>query len=188
MDFLICNRQESVFPQAAKKISQGKPTEKWVIFIRTGKPCRSSSIQGAPAGKGSPHDFAWIMLHCNRNSLNLSKASQFGSTLAGGSPFEGLCIGSSVRAWTRGVSFFGSGVPFWVPRRHVVVFSAQMRKIFPFGVLREVLSVHIVLSKLSLICKSPGRALQTSGERGLTPLKPAPNRNILHIRAHFPTR
>ena len=69
-----------------------------------------------------------------------------------------------------------------------VVFSARMRKIFPFGVLREVLSVHIVLSKLSLICKSPGRALQTSGERGLTPLKPAPNRNILHIRAHFPTR
>ena len=35
------------------------------------------------------------MLHCNRNSLNLSKASQFGSTLAGGSPFEGLCIVSA---------------------------------------------------------------------------------------------
>ena len=103
-------------------------------------------------------------------------------------PPEGLCVGSSVRAWTRGVSFFGSGVPFRVPRRHVVVFSAQMCKIFPFGVPRGVLSVHIALSKLPLICKSPGRALQTSGERGLTLLKPAPNRNILHIRAHFPTR
>ena len=78
--------------------------------------------------------------------------------------------------------------PFWVPRRHVVVFSVQMRKIFPFGVPRGVLSVHTALSKLSLICKSPGRALQASGEQGLTSLKPAPNRNILHIRAHFPTR
>ena len=112
-----------IFP-GRKKVSQGKPTEKWVVFIRTGKPCRSSSIQGAPAGKGSPHDSAWIMLHCNRNSLNLSKASQFGSTLAGRRPFEGLCIGSSVRAWIRGASFFWLGRPFWVSRRHVVVFSA----------------------------------------------------------------
>ena len=63
-----------------------------------------------------------------------------------------------------------------------------MRKKFPFGVPRGVLSVHIALSKLSLVCKSPGRALQASGEQGLTPLEPAPNRNILHIRDHFPTR
>ena len=103
-------------------------------------------------------------------------------------PHKGPCVGSSLRAWVRGESFFGSGVPFRVPRRHVVVFSARMRKIFPFGAPRGVLSVHIELSKLSLICKSPGRALQASGEQGLTLLQPAPNRNILHIRAHFPTR
>ena len=38
-------------------------------------------------GKGSPHDSAWIMLLSTRTSLNLSKASQFGSTLADGHPF-----------------------------------------------------------------------------------------------------
>ena len=128
------------------------------------------------------------MLHCARNSLNLSKASQFGSSLAARRPLEGLCIGSSLRAWIRGALAFGSGVPFRVPRRHVVVFSVQMRKIFPFGVPRGVLAIHSAPSMLSLICKSPGRALQALGERGLTPLGPAPNRNILCISARFSTR
>ena len=73
-------------------------------------------------------------------------------------------------------------------RRHVVVFSAQMRKIFPFGVPRGALAIHVAPSKLSPICKSPGRALQVSGERGSAPFQPAPNRNILRIRARFPTR
>ena len=36
----------------------------------------------ATAGKGSPHDSAWIMFLRACGSLNLSKASQFGSTLA----------------------------------------------------------------------------------------------------------
>ena len=71
-----------------KKVIQGKPTEKWVVFIRAGKPCCPSSIQGASAGKGSPRDSAWIMFHRTRNSLNLSKASQFGSTLAGRRPIR----------------------------------------------------------------------------------------------------
>ena len=70
-----------------KKVSQGKPTEKWVVFIKTGKPCRPSSIQVPPAGKGSPHDSAWIVLLCARGPLNLSKALLFGSTFAGGCPF-----------------------------------------------------------------------------------------------------
>ena len=39
-----------------------------------------------PAGKGSPHDSAWIMFLPIWDPLNLSKASQFGSTLAGGRP------------------------------------------------------------------------------------------------------
>ena len=86
----------------------------------------------------------------------------------------------------RGVLWLGR--PFSGSSAACCRFSARMRKIFLFGVPRGVLSVHIALSKLPLICKSPGRALQTSGERGLTLLKPAPNRNILHIRAHFPTR
>ena len=94
------------FPRSQKS-KPGQTHRKVGRFIRAGKLCRPSSIQGAPAGKGSPHDSAWIMLHCTRNSLNLSKASQFGSTLAGGRPFEGLCIGSSVRAWVRGASSLG---------------------------------------------------------------------------------
>ena len=74
-----------IFP-GRKKVSQGKPTEKWVVFIRAGKHCRPSSIQGPPVGKGSPHDSAWIMLLCACDSLDLSKASQFGSALAGRCP------------------------------------------------------------------------------------------------------
>ena len=77
---------------------------------------------------------------------------------------------------------------FWVSRRHVVVFSARMRKIFPFGVPRGALTVHIAPSKVPLTCKSPGRALQVSGERVSVPFQPAPNGNILRIRARFPTR
>ena len=73
-------------------------------------------------------------------------------------------------------------------RRHVVVFSAQMRKIFPFGVPRGALAIHVAPSKLSPICKSPGRVLRVSGERESPPFKPAPNGNILRIRARFPTR
>ena len=71
---------------------------------------------------------------------------------------------------------------------YVVVFPARMRKIFPFGVPWKALAVHIVPSKLSSICKSPGRALQVPDERGSTPLLPTPNGNILRISARFPTR
>ena len=100
-------------------------------------------------------------------------------------PPEGLCVGSSVRAWTRGVSFFWLGRPFSGSSAACCRFSARMRKIFPFGVPRGVLSVHIALSRLSPICKSPGRALQASGERGLTLLQPAPNRNIFAYSRPF---
>ena len=82
----------------------------------------------------------------------------------------------------------GASVSFLIQRRHVVVFSVQMRKIFPFGVPRGVLAIHSAPSMLSPICKNPGRALQVSGERGSVPFQPAPNRNILHICARFPTR
>ena len=44
--------------------------------------------KGAPAGKGSPHDSAWIMLLPACDSLNLSKASQFGSTLVDERPLR----------------------------------------------------------------------------------------------------
>ena len=143
---------------------------------------------GAPAGKGSPHDSAWIMLHCTRNSLNLSKASQFGSTLAGERPLRVCTSGfRHARLGPRRVGFWFRRL-FWVSRRHVVVFSARMRKIFPFGVPRGALAVHGAPSKLSPICKSPGRALRVSGERGSAPFQPAPNGNILRIRARFPTR
>ena len=176
-----------IFP-GRKKVSQGKPTEKRVVFIRAGKPCRPSSIRGPPADRGSPHDSAWIMLHCNRNSLNLSKASQFGSTLVGGRPLR-VCV-SGVRC------ALGFVACWLLARVSLFGFLGGMLSFFPpecakysrSGHLGGVLSVHIALSKLSPICKSPGRALQASGERGLTPLKPAPNRNILRIRAHFPTR
>ncbi len=143
---------------------------------------------GAPAGKGSPHDSAWIMLHCTRNSLNLSKASQFGSTLAGERPLRVCTSGfRHARLGPRRVGFWFRRL-FWVSRRHVVVFSARMRKIFPFGVPRGALTVHGAPSKLSPICKSPGRALRVSGERESPPFQPAPNGNILRIRARFPAR
>ena len=67
-----------------KKVSQGKPTEKWVVFIRAGKPCRPSSIQGPPVGKGSPHDSAWIGPSFACGLIDLSRAWQFCSLLAGG--------------------------------------------------------------------------------------------------------
>ena len=70
-----------------KKVSHGKPTEKWAIFIKAGKLCCPSAIQGTPIGKGSPYDSAWTILLCARGPLNLSKALLFGSTLAGGCPF-----------------------------------------------------------------------------------------------------
>ena len=82
-----------IFP-GRKKVSQGKPTEKWVVFIRAGKPCRPSSIQGAPAGKGSPHDSAWIGPSFACGLIDLSRASQFGSTLVGNRRLGGLCLGS----------------------------------------------------------------------------------------------
>ncbi len=82
----------------------------------------------------------------------------------------------------------GSDVPFWVSRRHVVVFSVQMRKIFPFGVPRGALADHIAPSKLFPIRKSPGCALQASDERESMTLQPTPNGNILHICACFLTR
>ena len=82
----------------------------------------------------------------------------------------------------------GSDVPFWVSRRHVVVFSVQMRKIFPFGVPRGALADHIAPSKLFPIRKSPGRALQASDERESMTLQPTPNGNILHICACFLAR
>ena len=49
-----------------------------IIAIR----CEEMSVD-----KGSPHDSAWIMLLFTRAPLNLSKASQLGSTLADGHPF-----------------------------------------------------------------------------------------------------
>ena len=192
-----------------KKVSHGKPTEKWVIFIKTGKLCCSSAIQGTPIGKGPSHDSARTMLLCARGPLNLSKALLFGSTLAGGCPFAsfpslergtGVCSDSSIRRTplrvcvleilcvSRFAARRGSDVPFWVSRRHVVVFSARMRKIFPFGVPRGALADHIAPSKLFPIRKSPGRALQASDERESMTLQPTPNGNILHICACFLTR
>ena len=166
-------------------------------------------VPGASAGKGSPHDSAWIMPLRTWSPLNLSKASQFGSTLTSRRPpcrfFPiwgrrfvpihslgwwvplGVCM-SEILCVSRFAARRGSDVPFWVFRRHVVVFSARMRKIFPFGVPRGALTVHGAPSKVLLTCKSPGRALRVSGERGSAPFQPAPNRNILRIRARFPTR
>ena len=94
-----------------KKVSQGKPTEKRVIFIRTGKPCRPLAIREPPAGKGSPHDSAWIVLLCARGPLNLSKASRFGSTLAGGRPLRVCASGVRCALGFAARRFFGSGVP-----------------------------------------------------------------------------
>ena len=51
-------------------------------------------VAQASAGKGSPHDSAWIMILRACVSLNLSKASQFGSALADGCPFRRLLAGS----------------------------------------------------------------------------------------------
>ena len=51
-------------------------------------------IAKTAAGKGSPHDSAWIMFLCVRNSFSLSRASQFGSTLVGNRRLGGLCLGS----------------------------------------------------------------------------------------------
>ena len=91
VDFPLCRRKKIGISPGRKKVSQGKPTEKRVVFIRARKLCRLSAIQGAPAGKGSPHDSAWIMLLLACCPLNLSKASQFGSTLAGERPLR-VCM------------------------------------------------------------------------------------------------
>ena len=82
----------------------------------------------------------------------------------------------------------GASVSFLIPRRHVVSFFAQMRKIFPFGVPRGAFADRLASFETKRTRKSPGRALQAPGEQGLAPPLPTPNGNILRISARFPTR
>ena len=84
-----------IFP-GRKKVSQGKPTEKRVVFIRAGKPCRPSSIQGAPADKGLAS-----RLRLDNASLHPQLAQLIQSVAVRLDPcrralFEGLCFASSV--------------------------------------------------------------------------------------------
>ena len=48
--FSVLLSKISVSP-GRKKVNLGKPTEKWVIFIRTGKPCRLSAFRGHPPAR-----------------------------------------------------------------------------------------------------------------------------------------
>ena len=119
-------------------ISKKKIHRKVGRFYQVGKILSSfGNLRGAPAGKGSPHDPAWIMLLLACCPLSLSKASQFGSPLLAGA-FEGLCVGSSLCAWVRGASFFGSGVPFELLDGMLSFFSARKRQNRRFGAGREV--------------------------------------------------
>ncbi len=106
-----------------------KSTEKWVVFIKARKLCSPTAIRRLFAGKGSPRNSAWIMSLCACDSRNLSKALQFGSTLAGMCPRGSACreFGACNRAC--GVSTLGSDIPFWVSRRHVVVFPSENAQI-----------------------------------------------------------
>ena len=51
-----------VFPGRIK-VSHGKPTEKWVVFIRAGKLCRSSALGGGIVEKGGGGAFCQQFRH-----------------------------------------------------------------------------------------------------------------------------
>ena len=93
-----------------------------------------------------------------------------------------------MRAWVRGAAFFGSGVPFRVPRRHVVVFSARKRQNRRFGAGGEGDAAFEFAKRFSRPGLSLGAMVLKDPKPPHLCLRPAPNRNILHIRAHFPTR
>ena len=79
------------------------------------------------------------MLHCARNSLNLSKASQFGSTLAGRRPIR-VCA-SEVRCVLGFAArcFFGAGVTFGFLGGMLSFFPPKCAKYFRSGYLGEYL-------------------------------------------------
>ncbi len=78
--------------------------------------------------------------------------------------------------------------PRLVLQQHVVVFSSQMRKIFPFGAPRKAFADRTAPLETKRTHKSPGRASQAPRGRRPVTLQPTPNSNILHICSHFPTR
>ena len=55
------------------------------------------TLESMPGGKGLPHDSAWIMLLLACGSLNLSKASQFGSPLAARRLVESIWSGRAAQ-------------------------------------------------------------------------------------------
>ena len=125
-----------IFP-GRKKVSQGKPTEKWVIFIRVKKRCWLSAIRGG----------AWRQGHASRLRLdNASLQPQLAQLIQSvavrldpcrRTPPEGLCVGSSLRAWVRGESFFGSGVPFGFLAGMLSFFPPECAKYSRSGYLGE---------------------------------------------------
>ena len=90
-----------------KKVSQGKPTEKWVIFIRVKKRCWLSAIRGG----------AWRQGHASRLRLdNASPYTQLAQLIQSvavrldpcrQTPHKGPCVGSSLRAWIPGALSLG---------------------------------------------------------------------------------
>ena len=93
-----------------------------------------------------------------------------------------------MRAWVRGAAFFGSGVPFRVPRRHVVVFSARKRQNRRFGAGGEGDAAFEFAKRFSRPGLSLGAMVLKDPKPPHLCLRPAPNRNILRFRARFPTR
>ena len=125
-----------IFP-GRKKVSQGKPTEKWVIFIRVKKRCWLSAIRGG----------AWRQGHASRLRLdNASPYTQLAQLIQSvavrldpcrQTPHKGPCVRSSLRAWVRGESFFGSGVPFGFLAGMLSYFPPECAKYSRSGYLGE---------------------------------------------------
>ena len=78
--------------------------------------------------------------------------------------------------------------PRLVLQQHVVFFSSQMRKIFPFGAPRKAFADRTAPLETKRTHKSPGRASQAPRGRRPVTLQPTPNSNILRICSRFPTR
>ena len=134
---------------------------------------RRSATPLTPAA--APHTFA-----CNKNAFPLGKGKarnvdkRWGRRQAVRSVLPAACC------------VFDT--PRLVLQQHVVVFSSQMRKIFPFGAPRKAFADRTAPLETKRTHKSPGRASQAPRGRRLVTLQPTPNSNILHICSRFPTR
>ena len=128
------------------------------------------------------------MLHCNRNSLNLFKASQFGSTLVGGRPLRVCVSGVRCALGLAACRFLARASLFGFLDGMLPFFPARKRQNRRFGAGGEGDAAFEFAKRFSRPGLSLGAMVLKDPKPPHLCLRPAPNRNILRFRARFPTR